>query len=265
MSTVISDSLVLTEEGVMNPQLGRLCWNNILRTAEVSITSETDLHPASNLLNPATAFYWQASSTAQQDIEVTVESEIDYIGFVRHNFSVGSEIRVVCTIGSMDITLYDWRPTPSKQVQLYLFNRWHMDTLTISVRNNTEPLLLGVMYAGLSTILQRPIYSGHTPITYGRNLVTVGGYSENGQYLGELVRREGRNTQVALENLTPSWYREYLDPFIAQRPRYPAFYAWRPRTYSAEVGYVWLVGSPRPVNQRGNGMMQITMDFEGIT
>jgi len=64
--------------------------------------------------------------------------------------------------------------------------------------------------------------------------------------------------------LTPQWYRDELDPFFAQRPRRPAFWAWRPSSYPAEVGYVWLSGSPQPSNQRSNGMMSVDFTFEGI-
>ncbi len=265
MSTIISDSLVLSGVGILDAKKPRLCWDNMLRTADVTFTSETDAHPARNVVNPSTAFYWQAASTDQQTIEIDVDGDIDYIGIARHNFGPDAEIKISIQIGTHDLTLWDWSSPPTRQVQLFLFNKWFADKVAISIRNNDEPPLLGVMYAGVSTILQRSIYVGHTPITYGRDVTTIGGFSENGQYLGELVRREGRSTSVSLQNLTPQWYREQLDPFIAQRPRYPAFFSWRPGQYEAEVGYVWMTGSPRPVNQRPNGMMSIDINFEGVT
>ncbi len=263
--TVISDSLVVMDDEILNPKIGRLCWINFLRTANVTVTSDTDDHPASNIVNPSTSFYWQADSTAQQDITITAEQEIDYIGIVRHNFGPGAELRIVLVVDGYEFTLWNWASPPSRQVQLYLFNPWYADQIKVQIRNNDVAPLLGVVYAGLSTKLQRKIYVGHTPINMGRDVTPVGGYSENGQYLGELIRREGRSTNLSLQNLTPDWYREELDPFIAQRPRFPAFFAWRPGQYSAEVGYVWLRGSPRPVNQRSNGMMSIDIQLEGIT
>lgn len=263
--TVISDSLVVTDQEILNPKYGRLCWQNILRTADVTFTSETTEHPASNVVNPSTSFYWQADSTDQQDITIQVGADIDYIGIARHNFGPDAEIRIAFVVNGYEFSVYNWDTPPSRQIQLYLFNPWYADEVLVQIRGNDVPPLLGVVYAGLSTKLQRKIYVGHTPITYGRDVVTVGGYSENGQYLGELIRREGRSTNLSLQNLTPDWYREELDPFIAQRPRFPAFFAWRPGQYQAEVGYVWLTGSPRPVNQRSNGMMSIDLQLEGIT
>ena len=123
---------------------------------------------------------------------------------------------------------------------------------------------IAVLYAGLSTTLERGIYVGHTPISYGRDRSTINGVSENGQYLGEVVIRENFSTSVSLNNLTASWYRNTLDPYFALKPRRPCFWVWYPDSYPSEVGYCWVEGNPRPVNQRNNGMMQISWNFRGI-
>ena len=264
MSVVIGDSLVLSQAAIMSPNQARLCWRTFVDAGSVSVTSQSADNPITNVANPSTSFVWQAADTAQQDIDIIADTQVDYIGIARHNLDQGSEIRVQFLIGVSYVTIFDWQTPPNSQVILYFINNAEPDEIRISIRNNSAPPIIGVIYAGVSTMLQRRIYVGHTPIVYGRDVQTVGAYSENGQYLGELIRKEGRSTQVALQNLTPDWYREELDPFIAQRPRRPAFWAWRPGKYSAEVGYVWLTGSPRMRNQRPNGMVEITMDFEGI-
>ena len=248
----------------LRPNAGRLCWRSIVSETVVTATSEEDDNPVTNLANPSTAFVWVATSTDQQDIDVEIGTVIDYIGIARHNLQQAAEIRIQFLVGATYFTVFDWANVPARQVLLYSINEAEPDGIRISIRNNPTPPSIAVLYAGVSTILQRNLYVGHTPITLGRNVSTVGGYSENGQYLGEVVRREGRSTSVQLSNLTPTWYRGELDPFIAQRPRKPAFFAWRPSSYPAEVGYVWLSGSPRPSNQRANGMMEISMEFEGI-
>jgi hypothetical protein len=263
MATVISSALVLTQQEDKSNS-GRLCWINYANAGNVTATSAAAGFPITNLANPSTAFLWQAGSTAQQDIDISFSQEVDYIGFARHNLELSAEIRIQVKVGSSYITIVDWRLVPITQAPLFIFNRATPDGLRLSIRNNSVAPRIAVLYAGLSTILQRDIYVGHTPITYGRGVETVGGYSESGQYLGEIVRRESRTTQVALKNLTPLWYRETLDPFFAQRPRRPAFWAWRPSTYPQETAFAWLNGSPRPVNARSNGMMSVTFDLEGI-
>lgn len=258
-------SLVLSQQTTtLRPNAGRLCWRNIVSESIVSATSEEDENPVTNLANPSTAFVWQATSTAQQDIDIEIGTVIDYIGIARHNLEQVAEIRIQVLSETSYITVFDWDNVPDRQVLLYFLNEAEPDGIRISIRNNPDPPTIAVVYAGVSTELERNIYVGHTPVTLGRDVVTVGGYSENGQYLGEVVRREGRSTSVSLSNLTPGWYRDSLDPFIRQRPRKPAFFAWRPGDYPNEVGYVWLTGSPRPNNQRANGMMEISMDFEAL-
>ena len=264
MSVVIGDGLVLSSIGILNPNQPRLCWRNFVNEDDVSVTSQTDANPVTNLTNPSTAFIWQATSTAQQDIDFVISQPIDYIGIARHNLSGSAEIRIQFLVGGDYVTVFDWSPVPNRQVLLYLLNQATPDGVRISIRNNNNPPIIGVVYIGEATILERRIYVGHTPIVYGRQVETVGGFSENGQYLGELIRRESRSTQLTMQNLTPRFYRDELDPFLAQRPRRPAFFAWRPESYPTEVGYVWLTGSPQPQNQRPNGMMEISLNMDGI-
>jgi hypothetical protein len=265
MSIVIGDALVLSPVAeVLKPNAGLLAWQTLITEDLVSATSENVDNPVTNLANPSTSFVWQAASTAQQDIDAEIGEVIDYIGIARHNLRPTAEIRIQARIGTTFFTISDWTAVGVRQVLFYRLNDAEPDGIRISLRNNNVAPIIGVLYAGIALELQRNIYVGHTPVTLGRDIVTVGGYSENGQYLGEVVRREGRSTSVSLQNLTPDWYRDELDAFIRQRPRKPAFFAWRPQSYPAEVGYVWLTGSPRPSNQRPNGMMQIDMSFEAI-
>ncbi len=60
------------------------------------------------------------------------------------------------------------------------------------------------------------------------------------------------------------WYRETFDPLLQSARALPFFFAWRPQDYSDEVGYCWLTANARPVNQRNNGMMSITLPIAGI-
>lgn len=263
---IVTKGFVLTQVAEsIRPNAGLLCWQSIVTASRVSATSETDDNPVTNLANPSTAFIWRAASTDQQDVDITVGVVIDYLGIARHNLTQDAEIRIQFIVGGVPFTVQDWQSVRgNQQALLYQINQAEPDVIRISIRNNLTPPTLGVVYAGTATMLQRNVYVGHTPITYGRDVETVGGYSENGQYIGEIIRREGRSTSITLENLTPDWYRSELDPFFAQRPRKPAFFAWRPGKYPTEVGYVWLTGSPRPSNQRANGMMSVSMNFEGL-
>ena len=79
-----------------------------------------------------------------------------------------------------------------------------------------------------------------------------------------MILGETRETQIALQNLRPDWYRANIKPWLSARPRKPFFWPWRPGDYPNEVGFGWITKEPQPSNQRRNGMMQITIAVNGI-
>ena len=106
MSVVIGDGLVLSQPtGILNPNQPRLCWRNFVSEDDVSVTSEEANNPVTNLTNPSTAFIWQATSTAQQDIDFDITQPIDYIGIARHNLNGSSEIRIQFLVGASYVTV----------------------------------------------------------------------------------------------------------------------------------------------------------------
>lgn len=260
---IINDSIVLGLQAISS-NAGKLCYQNIVKFNNISATSEIAKSPASNLANPSTAFGWEASSSADQTITITNQNatQVDYIGIARHNLgAISAEIRIRFN----GVTVYDWSPIPSAQSILILFEEALPTTIQIDIRSASGAARIAVLYAGKSVSLQRNIYVGHTPINYGRDRGVISGVSQAGDYLGEIELDQTLSTSVSLNNLTPEWYRQTLDPFFAQRPRKPCFYAWRPDTYPAEVAYCWVEGNPRPSNQSPNGMMQISWNLRGIS
>lgn len=260
--THLTSALVLSLQKI-SENAGRICYRNIVTPSTISATSALSGFPVTNMANPATAFGWEASSTADQTITIsnTSRDPVDYIGFARHNLAQQSlQIRVRFD----GVTVQNWAQVSNRQAQLILFGEATPDTIQIDIRNASNAPKIAVLYVGKSVELQRNIYVGHTPINYGRNRAVVNGVSQSGEFLGEVVLNQTLSTSVSLQNLTPDWYRQTLDPFFSQAPRNPCFWAWRPESYPAEVGYCWVEGNPRPVNQRSNGMMEISWNFVGI-
>lgn len=264
---ILNDSIVLGLQAISS-NAGKLCYQNIVNFGNISTDTEIDGYPATNLANPSTAFGWRGrkygtSSFHTIEVDNPDRSAVDYIGIARHNLgSNGAEVRVRFD----DVTVYDWAPAPTQQSVLYLFEEATPSNIKIDItRGGDDDARVAVLYVGKSITLQRNIYVGHTPITYGRDRSVIAGVSQAGDYLGEIELDQTLSTGVALNNLTPLWYRQTLDPFFAQRPRKPCFYAWRPDSYPAEVAYCWVEGNPRPSNQSPNGMMQISWNFRGIS
>jgi hypothetical protein len=263
MSIFISPALVLSSQRVQDIlDNGIMCFNNIVTPASVSASSESAINPIENVTNPATAFIYEAANTSTQTITIqSTGSEVDYVGIARHNLN---QIGLRLSILYNGITVVDSIPVSDTQALLFLQNVATPTTIELVITGSTVPIRIGVLYVGKSLRLERGIGVGHTPITYGRDRVSINGVSDNGQYLGPIDVRQVNNTNVSLMNLTPDWYRANLDPYFDMSPRVPCFFAWKPEKYPNEVGYVWVVGNPRPVNQRSNGMLMIEWNFRGL-
>lgn len=259
-----SRSLVIAEDltpGV-DPNAPILAYKNIVTFDSITATSELLDRPITNAANPATAYTWEASSNADQTITVDTGGQtINYIGIARHNLN---QLGLTLRIDLNGVTVVPAQAVSDNQAILFLLNTATPDEVELVIEGATDPAKIAVLYIGQTTLLQRNIYVGHTPMEYGRDRQTVNGLSENGQYLGELVVRESKTTQVNLQNLTPDWYRSTLDPYFALKPRVPCFWSWRPGGYPSEVNYAWVEGEPQMSNQRVNGMVQASWTFRGI-
>jgi hypothetical protein len=262
MATIISTGFVLGEVAGADDGKGVLCFNNIVTPNNITATSSTLESPITSITNPATAFGWEASSNATQTITVTTNgAEVDYIGIASHNLN---QIGLTLSVKYNGVIVLAAQSIADTQAILFLRGLATPTTIEIIIAGATVAPKISVLYIGKRLVLERGIYVGHTPITYGRDRVTVNGVSENGQYLGQIVVRQTNSTEVSLQNLTPTFYRTSLDPYFFASPRVPCFFAWKPDSYPAEVGYVWIEGDPRPTNQRSNGMMQVDFSFKGI-
>lgn len=274
---IISPSVVaVTSEGYSanNPLIG---YNNLVTYGNISATSEDADYPVTNLANPSTAEVWKAvdaSPVGDIYIEVNVNTvdPIDYIAIARHNLGTGlvpiSVEGLVDNLSSptewvelcSDVLLPDDGPA------MFCFDAQALYSIRIRLQSssiNTIPQI-GVLYTGKLLVLQRRVYVGHTPITQGRSSNILNARSESGEFLGRITLAEWNSTSIALKNLTPTWVRQYLLPFIVDSRANPFFFAWRPSDYPYEVGFCWMTNDPRPINQLGNGMMQVSLEMTGI-
>lgn len=263
MAVVISNNMVLGSSTSQDQgNAGVIAYQTILNVNSVTASSALPTNPITNVANPATAWTWEAADTATQTITINASGQqIDYIGIARHNLN---QVGLTVTVKYDGITVVPATSISDIQALLFLQNIAAPNTVEIIIEGATMAPQIGVIRLGKSLRLERNIYVGHTPITYGRNRKTVNGVSENGQYIGEIVVRQNNVTSVSLQNLTPSWYRSMLDPFFAQTPRQPCFWAWRPQDYPDEVGYAWIEGEPQMSNQRSNGMVEASWNFKAI-
>ena len=266
---ITHSSLILSPSPELDLNVPVIGWSNLVRFGAVTADSEDPLHPAANLSRDATTNRWQSLSTATQHVTVDTSPDdpVDSFGIARHNLG-SAQIKVSgeAYIGGSWVEVFPeqflgddspvlWRFTTVPSAELF--------RLKLQPTAAIAPTI-SVWYVGKLLYLQRRIYVGHTPLPYGREVDFTNGVAVNGDFQGRIELSRRLTTSVSLQNVTPSWYRSNLDAFVALGRKKPFFFAWRPYTYPREIGYAGLTNDPRPVNQRSNGMMQISLQMGGL-
>jgi len=258
-----SGSLNSDDFNANNPVIGYK--NNVVASGITADSEDTDF-PGTNTANTSTAEYWESLIDTVQYLEFNFTSTaIDYVGIGAHNLAgMTYEIEYKVTAGGT-WTAVDSPLVPQDNSAIM----WYFEAITadywrikITPLSGTYPKI-GVVYIGVATRLQRRIYVGHTPVNYGRKTITAQGMSENGDYLGRIVKRRSLSTTVNQENVTASYYRSTIEPFVkhADVDSKPYFFAWRPSSYPVEIGFCWNTSNVVPDNQRNNGMMQFSISM----
>jgi hypothetical protein len=269
----LSRAIIGSDANGNNPIIG---YDNLVTTGNITSTTEAASFPVVNLANPLTHQYWLGvigSPNVDEYITVVVDTaeEIDYVGIAGHNFGSGLipvsiEVQATSVDAFVEVIADLFLPDDGPAIFRFTPQSAYAVRVRLQPSQLSTPVApqAAVLYIGKLLILQRRIYIGHTPINYGRETRVITGKSESGNFLGRIITGENRSTAVSMTNLTPAWYRTYLDPFISFAQRYPFFFAWRPLDYPYETGFAWITDSPKPSNQRGNGMVQISFQMMGI-
>ena len=258
--TLAGDELEITD---CNPRIG---YDTIVLPG--SVTSDQGAATRINMANPATYLRWTADNINTQHIgaNVLAARTVNYYGIAAHNLgSAGAVITFqtsddgVAWVDATDGVLLsnDFAMIEEFEDKFAAFFRLKIEGATIIPS-------VGVFYIGKMLRVQRRIYVGHSPFTLQRQSKVSSGFSENGQFLGRVVRSTTYETDVRVQNLTPAWVRSKLDPFLAVAADTPFFWSWRPCSYPTEVGFAWTTRDPEVSNQRPNGMMDFRMQIQGI-
>lgn len=280
MTVVISDSLVLGSASGVNANNPIIGYHNLVMAGSISATTEDTDFPAINLANVSTNLRWKGilGSPSFNDEYITIildtPNDIDYVGIARHNFGTGLIAVSIEGLAEEDDSPAEWFELtsdvllPNDTPAIFRFTPQSLYAIRIRLQASQAAVPVApeaaVVYVGLLLVLERRIYVGHTPLPYGRRAKITNARSESGNFLGRVVLNEMVTNGIELNNLTPGWYRTYLDPFVIASKEIPFFFNWRPGTYPYESGYAWIVNDPAPTNQRSNGMMNIKFELNGI-
>lgn len=283
---VISDDMVLELTKNFDPNNPIIGWDNQVTLTNIiarnpdTLADVTDPdHPVTNLANPSTYLRFQ-QLTAGEDIEIVITldgvKEIDFIGIANHN--LGSLARVLRVWGQTSIdyagnpvytALTDEAIVGNDSVLVYRLpvGAYASMKFTIDSRLDDDPtdiVYMAVMYVGKLLVLERKIQVGFTPISMGRASEQITQRSSRGQFLGRLTIGSWVETAARITHLSPDWYREHMDAFAAACDTEPFFFAWAPVEYPNEVGFVWSKDIPKPNIHTTTGLIEVTLNMEGI-
>lgn len=269
MSILLTRDIVLSDAATEDPDAGHIGWHSFIKVDNIAADYAEQFFPITNLANSATNEFWRSVSLNQQYITVNVglNSGIDYVGFANHN--LGSGVIAYRLEGSNDgmawtaITEDVIPESDAPHVQVFELAIYTAYRIRLTPTATTFPRI-SCSNIGKMLVLQRRIYVGHTPITMGDDTTVTNNRSETGQFLGRIVRREFLTATVAVKNLSADWVRTYFLDFKEASKTLPFFWAWRPLSYPMEVGYCWLMDDIALKNQRANGMMNMSMQMQGI-
>lgn len=266
MGIVVSQNLVLSNPNPYglttdHPVIG---WDNIVTTSNITATSSATGYPVTNLANPATHLRWRATLAILQYLTVTTGSadDFDYVGIAKHNLSsqnIAASIEADSGAGFVQLIA----PVIPADDGPLLF-RWTAapyTTIRLKLAAGDDVAEIGTMFVGKLTVLPRKLYQGFTPPTHGRMGKEVNAMAESGDYLGTIVTQRHVESKIPLSLVDPTYYRTYLDPFVAARRAF--FIGWRPTTYPNEVGYMRLTNWPQPAPQSPHSLEGFSLEMTG--
>lgn len=270
-SSITFDASPLALFGPDNPLIG---WHNIATAATISASSENASFPADNLASPSTYKRWRSASTANGQTLTNTglpANDVDYVAIAGHNF--GSAAIPISLEGRTSTGPDVWAtivPTfipPDNAPLIFRFAPQAIDAVRILFGSggtlSTFPEA-AVLYVGRILILERKIWTDHTPITFGRIARIANGRSESGNFLGRIVLNEKNETKINVQHVTPAFYRSNIDPFIEASKEFPFFVAWRPNAYPNETGYAWMMNEPAVTHASPHGLMQLELQLQGL-
>lgn len=265
---IINNALILDAVENSGPDYPLVGWKNLATAGSIATDTALANYPASNLANPATYLQWKAADQSDQHITVTLDgvTATDFVGIAKHNF--GSAQIPVSIEGyiSGTWTLLAGPLIPADDTPLlFRYTPQALPQVRIRLQPGNAAANAAVIYVGKLLIVERKIYFGHTPLPHARKSTISNGASESGNFLGRIVLGSWRETTAHFERITPAWYRANMDAFFATVKETPFFFAWRPQSYPAEVGYGWLIDDPMPTpDDQNDNLLMFDLHLGGI-
>lgn len=219
--------------------------------APLSGTVSGDGTNPSYAANNYTSQRWQLNPGSNSWLLVTTaDATIDCVFIAAHNLSGKTvTISTASTVGGAHTTRSTVNPTDNTTI-CSLFNNTGTPYTIREVKvtiNEGSDIAIGIIRAGAALQMPIPIYGGHRPLNLNRITEAQQQFSETGQWLGRIIKRQAVTSTYEWEYLSASWYDTYFEPFAQTLPLNPFCIAGNPSKITSDVGFVWTDRDPEPV------------------
>lgn len=217
--------------------------------------------------NNYTSQRWQLNPGSNSWLLVTTaDATIDCVFIAAHNLSGKTvTISTASTVGGAHTTRSTINPTDNTTI-CSLFNNTGTPYTIREVKvtiNDGSDIAIGIIRAGAALQMPIPIYGGHRPLNLNRITEAQQQFSETGQWLGRIIKRQAVTSTYEWEYLSASWYDTYFEPFAQTIPLNPFFIAGNPSKITTDVGFVWTDRDVEPVNMGINAYRSVSLSVTG--
>lgn len=221
----------------------RILYDNLLLNYDgVSINSGTN---GAYTLVPNTYKGWEfthdGSSTFSWIVELPANVDMDTFCIGAHNISsISGTVEIFydtdAAIGGF-ISVGTATPSDSRPIMMHLSSTVSVRRVQVSITSSVAGYVkIGYISAGVALQLQRPFFSGHTPITMADNTVYRNNMTDGGEFTSRSIIRKGFSNNVTLDNVDRTWIQNYFLDFKEVSKEYLYFIAWNLLEYPNEVG-----------------------------
>lgn len=239
---------------------GRILYNNLMVNAQVTITDGVN---GDLTLTPNTFEGWVVDSISGGDafLEFLLPSniDIDTLAIGAHNLaddSISYKWQYSSTDGGAYTDIITDTLALTNNPKLTVFTSLNVRKVRLAI-TGSGGFKIGVLSGGESLQLQRPKYGGVNPAPLNAVTDYFNNRSEAGEWIGRTIRRRGFESSIDLVRITPTWYRDYFQPFVESAKVAPFFYSWRPEDYPDDVVYCWTDTDIRPSNSGKREFMNV--------
>lgn len=239
-------------------------YDNLLTNSAATVASDGT--------NGANAYDWRTDDSwttgaASGYLRTTFGSTqpMNYVAVVGHDLGTnGATVKMQRWNGASydDIAGSSYTP-PDDTAFMLIFDNVDALRYQFVVTTGGTAATIAVVSFGQRLELERGITSEYTPPTLSRQDTYYNNVAHSGAFVGRALVRSGITGSLALQNLSKSWVRVDLDPFITASRTQGWFILWNHNEHPNEVGYCWTTSTPQPV-EIGDGFMNCTITYNGL-